>query len=98
MWAMYGVIGFIIWFGMMLYIVGKSAGIIWKTRDPVLRNQLISLCAGSFGNLVCSYGNEVMNALPSSTIVYISWAFVFVSPKWDTKLKLEEPKISLITS
>lgn len=98
MWAMYGVVGFIIWFGMMLYIVGKSSGIIWETRDPVLRNQLISLCAGSFGSLVCSYGNEVMNALPSSAIVYISWAFVFISPKWDTKLKLKEPKVSLITS
>jgi hypothetical protein len=98
MWAMYGVIGFVIWFGMMLYIVGKSSGIIWETRDPVLRNQLISLCAGSFGSLVCSYGNEVMNALPSSVIVYISWALVFASPKWDTKLKLEEPKISLVTS
>lgn len=85
MWAMYGVIGFVIWFGMMFYIVGKSSGIIWETRDPVLRNQLISLCAGSFGSLVCSYGNEVMNALPSSAIVYISWAFVFISPKWDTK-------------
>jgi O-antigen ligase len=72
MWAMYGIIGFIIWFGMMLYIVGKSAGIIWETRDPRLRNQLISLCAGSFGSLVCSYGNEVMNALPSSAIVYTS--------------------------
>lgn len=95
MWAMYGVIGFIIWFGMMLYIVGKSAGIIWETRDPVLRNQLISLCAGSFGSLVCSYGNEVMNALPSSAIVYISWAFVFISPKWDSKelgVKIELPE------
>lgn len=87
MWAMYGVIGFTIWLGMMFYIVGKSAGIIWKTRDPVLRNQLISLCAGSFGSLICSYGNEVMNALPSSAIVYISWALVFVSPKWDNNLQ-----------
>ncbi|CAH0995988.1 hypothetical protein EMA8858_02116 [Emticicia aquatica] len=87
MWAMYGIIGFTLWFGIMFYIVGKSAGIIWDTHDPVLRNQLISLCAGSFGSLVCSYGNEVMNALPSSAIVYISWAFVFISPKWDTKNK-----------
>jgi hypothetical protein len=83
-WVMYGVIGFIMWFGMMLYITGKSAGIVWETRDPVLKNQLLALTAGSFGNLVCSYGNEVMNAFPSLIIVSISWALVFISPKWDT--------------
>lgn len=83
-WAMYGIIGFIIWFGIMLYITGKSAGIVWKTRDPVLRNQLMSLCGGATGILLCSYGNEVLNAMPSSMIVYISWALIWLSPRWDT--------------
>ena len=83
-WAMYGIIGFIIWFGIMLYITGKSAGIVWKTRDPVLKNQLIALCGGATGILLCSYGNEVLNAMPSSMIVYISWAFIWLSPRWDT--------------
>ncbi len=83
-WAMYGITGFILWFGIMLYILGKSAGIIWNTRDPILRNQLCALCAGAGGILLCSYGNEVMNALPSSAIVYISWALIWMSTRWDT--------------
>ncbi|MDB5275828.1 MAG: hypothetical protein JWR61_783 [Ferruginibacter sp.] len=83
-WAMYGIIGFILWFGIMLYILGKCAGIIWNTRDPVLRNQLCALCAGYAGILLCSYGNEVMNALPSLSIVHMSWALIWMSPRWDT--------------
>jgi VanZ family protein len=83
-WAMYGVIGFIIWFGMMLYILGKAAGITWRTRDPALRNQLCSLCAGYAAILTCSYGNEIINTLPSSAIVYVSWAFIWMSTRWDT--------------
>ena len=83
-WAMYGIIGFILWFGIMLFILGKSAGIIWNTRDPVMRNKLCALCAGYAGILLCSYGNEVMNALPSLTIVCISWALIWISPRWDT--------------
>jgi hypothetical protein len=83
-WGMYGIIGFLIWFGIMLYITGKSAGIIWQTRDPVLKNQLCSLCGGATGILLCSYGNEVLNAMPSSAIVYISWVLIWLSPRWDT--------------
>lgn len=85
-WAMYGIVGFILWFGMMLYILGKSAGIIWNTRDPVLRNQLCSLCAGFGAVLMCSYGNEVMNVLPTTAIIYMSWSFIWMSTRWDTPL------------
>jgi hypothetical protein len=82
---MYGIVGFVIWFGLMLYITGKCAGIIWKTRDPILRNKLITLCAGATGILLCSYGNEVMNQMPSAIITYISWAFIWISPRFDTR-------------
>jgi len=86
-WVMYGIVGFIFWFGTMLYILGKSGGIIWNTRDPVLRNQLCALSAVFAAILLCSYGNEVMNAVPSLTIVYISWALIWMSPRWDTPIQ-----------
>jgi hypothetical protein len=84
---MYGIVGFILWFGAMLYMLGKSAGIIWNTRDPVLRNQLCALCGVYGAILLCSYGNEVMNVVPSLTIVSVSWAFINMSTRWDTPLQ-----------
>jgi hypothetical protein len=86
-WVMYGIVGFIFWFGTMLYMLGKSAGIIWNTRDPVMRNQLCALCGVYGAILLCSYGNEVMNVVPSLTIVYISWAFISMSTRWDIPLQ-----------
>lgn len=82
-WVMYGIVGLITWLGIMFYITGKSAGIIWGTRDPVLKNQLSALCGGATGILLCSYGNEVLNQMPSSSIVYISWVLIWLSPRWD---------------
>ncbi len=83
-WVMYGVVGVTIWLGIMFFILGTCCGIVWKTRDPVLQNQLIALTAVSFGALVCSYGNEVMNQMPTMAIVYVCWVLVFASPRWDT--------------
>lgn len=83
-WAEYGIVGFLIWLGIMLYILGKCCGIVWNIRDPKLRQQLLALTAGFGGILVSSYGNEVMNQMPSAMIVYVSWVFVFLGPRFDT--------------
>ncbi|WP_197076693.1 O-antigen ligase family protein [Hymenobacter terrenus] len=83
-WAEYGIVGFLIWIGMMFYIQGRCCGIVWNTRDARLRQKLLALTAGSVGILVSSYGNEVINQMPSSMIVYISWAFIFLGPDLDT--------------
>jgi O-Antigen ligase len=91
-WVMYGVVGIIIWLSTLFYITGKASGLIWKTRDPALRNCLSALCAGQFGIIVCSYGNEVLNAMPSSCIVYVSWALLSISHRFDTPApKIIEP-------
>ena len=86
-WVMYGITGLVLWLGIMFYILGKSVGIIWSTRDPVLQNHLCALCAGYGCVLIISYGNEIMNALPSSTIVFVSWALIWMSTRWDTTIK-----------
>lgn len=82
-WAMYGIVGFTIWFCIMLFVFGKCCGIVWNIKDEGLRTKLIALTAGFAGILFCSYGNEVINSLPSSFVVYISLVFVFIGPKLD---------------
>lgn len=93
-WVMYGIVGFIIWFGIMMYILGKCCGIVWQLKDPGLRIKGIALTAGFAGILFCSYGNEVINNMPSSVIVYISWVFVFISPRLEREIeaRLKEQK------
>lgn len=88
-WAMYGIVGFIIWISIMMYILGKCCGIVWKLKDEGLRIKAMALTAGFSGILICSYGNEVINTMPSSIIVYISWVFVFLAPRFDNELKIE---------
>lgn len=86
-WAMYGIVGFIFWFCLMMYILGKCCGIVWNIRNEKLRVKLIALTAGFFGIFISSYGNEVINTLPSSIVVYLSLVFIFLGPSLDEKLQ-----------
>ncbi len=86
-WVMYGIVGFVFWFCMMMYILGKCCGIVWKIKDERLRVKLIALTAGFSGIFICSYGNEVINALPSSIVVYLSLVFIFLGPELDRKMQ-----------
>lgn len=83
LWAMYGIVGFTFWFCMMMYIIGKCCGIIWKIRNTKLRYKAIALLSSTAGIFFCSYGNEVMNAMPSAIVVAMSLAFIFMCPKFD---------------
>lgn len=91
-WAMYGIVGFVIWFGIMMYILGKCSGIVWQIEDPKLKVKMIALTSGFAGILFCSYGNEVINTAPSSYVVYLSWVFVFLSPKFEEELRQQRDK------
>ncbi|WP_346239107.1 O-antigen ligase family protein [Niabella insulamsoli] len=86
LWAMYGVVGFIIWFCSLMYLIGKSFGIIWTIKTKSLNTKLIALGSGVIGLFICSYGNEVMNDIPSSLIVWLSFAAVFNARKIESNL------------
>jgi O-antigen ligase len=86
-WAMYGIVGFTLWLGIMMYILGKCCGITWKIEDEGLKVKAIAMTSGFAGILICSYGNEVINTMPTSIIVYMSWAFIYKMPKFDEDLK-----------
>jgi len=82
-WAMYGIVGFTIWLCMMLYILGKCCGIVWNIKDPLLKVKMIALTSGFAGILVCSYGNEVINNMPSLVIIALSLVLVFMTKRLD---------------
>lgn len=76
-WGMYGIIGFTFWFCMMGYIIGKCCGLVWNIYDDGLRVKMIALTASFFAIFICSYGNEVINAAPSSIVSYLSLGVIF---------------------
>lgn len=77
-WAMYGIVGFVIFFSIWMYWFGKCAGMLWCIKDIQLRTKLSALLAGVTGIFVCSYGNEVMNAMPSLIIIHLSLGTIYV--------------------
>lgn len=92
-WAMYGIVGFIIWFGIMMYILGRCCGIVWNIKDKGLKVKAMALTSGYAGILFCSYANEVINTAPSSYIVYGSWVFVLLCPKLDAELSARNKEL-----
>lgn len=87
LWAMYGITGFTIWLCIMLYILGKCCGIVWRIKDEELKVKMIALTAGFSGALFCSYGNEVINTMPTSIVVYLSLVFIFIAPELEKSVK-----------
>ncbi|WP_218917243.1 O-antigen ligase family protein [Niabella ginsenosidivorans] len=77
-WAMYGIIGFIIFFSFWMYLIGKCCGMIWNVKDQNLRLKLIALISGVVGIFLCSYGNEVMNTMPSLNVIQLSMGTVYI--------------------
>jgi len=69
-----------------MYILGKCCGIVWKTQDKKLKVKLIAILSACIGIFICSYGNEVINNMPSSLIVCITWVLIYLSPKFDREL------------
>ena len=94
-WAMYGIVGFTIWLGIMMYILGKCCGIVWNIKDKGLRIKAMALTSGFAGILICSYANEVINTAPSSYVVYLSWVFVAICPKLEDEILRKKQSLNL---
>lgn len=89
-WVMYGIVGFVFWFCMYMYIIGKGWGIVWNIKNDKLRIKLIALLSGATGIFFCSYGNEIMNIMPSLLVVVLSLVMIYQGPRLDRELQLEE--------
>jgi len=84
-WVMYGPVGLVIWFSLIMYMLGKCCGTVWNIQDKGLKVKCIALTSGTAGLFFCSYGNEVMNGFPSVIILYMSWSFVLMANNLDVK-------------
>ncbi len=63
--------------GGLLGVVDAVVGAVTDVNEAVVG----ALVSGVAGILMCSYGNEIINTMPSTIVVYISLAFLYKMPK-----------------
>lgn len=57
-----------------------------RLKDPELKYIVSALVAGMVGLMGASYGNGVFGQMPSGIMVYMSMAFIFMSPWLDDEM------------
>lgn len=90
-WVETGIVGLLLHIGILLYVLGRGAWLaLFRLRDTQLRGLVAALVAGISGVVVMSYGNEVFGQIPTGAIIYMSMAFIFLSPHFDRELEEAE--------
>jgi len=90
-WAELGVVGLMIHFFVMFYILGKGMYIVmFKIKNKDLKVKLDALLCGYFGILTANYGNAVINQFPTWLMLYSSLAFIWLGPSLDKILENEK--------
>jgi len=83
-WAETGIIGLFLHLLILSYIMIKGFYLIlFKVKNPELAGILGAVHAGFAGIMGASYGNGVLGQIPTGPLIYLSWAFVFMSQQFD---------------
>jgi hypothetical protein len=83
-WAETGIIGLFIHVFILSYIMIKGFYLIlFRVKNPELAGILGAVHAGFAGIVGASYGNGVLGQIPTGPLIYLSWAFVFMSQQFD---------------
>ncbi len=94
-WVETGVVGLIVHFGILFYILIYGTRLVWyKIQNKQLKQILLAFLSGHAGIMLASYGNGVLGQLPTGTLLYLSWLFIFISPKIDKEL--QKKKINIL--
>ncbi len=85
-WAEQGIIGLALHLFILFYVLFKSSWLIlFRIRDPELKQKMAALTAGMFGVMVASYGNAVLGTMPTAILVYTSMALMCNAKALDTE-------------
>lgn len=92
-WAEMGIVGLLVHLSILFYLLFRCCKIVWKLKDPELRQIMLALTSGIFGIMAASYGNGVYGQMPTGMIIYLSYVFIFISPSIEKSLPLR-PSLS----
>ena len=97
-WVETGVIGLVLYMGMILITIGRGAWILmFRIRDPELKGLLTGLLCGIFGMFVSAYGNSFWGQFPTMIISFMGMTFVLNGEHFDKEIH-QDKQISINTS
>lgn len=85
-WAEMGIVGLILHILILSTIFFKSFLMIWKKlTKPEVIYPMLALISGFFGIMVASYANQILGQVPTGIVLYLSWAFLILAPKFEAQ-------------
>ncbi|WP_455626000.1 O-antigen ligase family protein [Parabacteroides sp.] len=88
-WVEGGIIGLILYLGMILISIAKGGWIIAnQIKDPELRGQLAGLLCGIFGMFLNAYSNSFWGQFPTMMIAFMGLTFVLNGPFFDQDIQM----------
>jgi hypothetical protein len=82
-WAENGIVGLCIHVGVLAFTLGKAGVIVWRLRNPILRQKMLAFYASIAGIIFSSYGNQVFGQMPTGMIMAVMIPLMFLAPQWD---------------
>nr|WP_297909161.1 O-antigen ligase family protein [uncultured Parabacteroides sp.] len=90
-WVESGIIGLILYLGMILISMIKGGWIIAnQIKDPELKGQLAGLLSGIFGMFLNAYSNSFWGQFPTMLIVFMGLTFVLNGPYFDQDIQINK--------
>lgn len=78
-----GIVGLYLYYILYFIMLMKMLMISWKLKKTELRMVAIGLTCGVFGVMASNYGADNSVGLPTSMVMYWSFAIIWMTQKWD---------------
>jgi hypothetical protein len=84
-WAEQGIVGLSLHLCVLAFLIGSCSYIImFRLKDPELAGLGSALISGIFGIMAASYGSGALGQMPNGILMYMSLAFIFMMPQWES--------------
>jgi O-antigen ligase len=77
-WMETGIIGLILYLGMILFIIFYLGRLLWMMEDSLLRQVLVGFYSGFLGLCLSSYTNGLLTQIPTGVMVFISLSLIYM--------------------
>ena len=88
-------IGLTIYLIMLITILVDRFIVVFRIKEPDLRQKMAALYGGFFGICVASYGNQIFGQLPTGNIMYMSLVYLFLAGNFIEQRSLKKTNESI---